>query len=246
MLALVVFSVLLGAFAQRITGMGFALVVSPALVIILGPFDGVLVVNVCAVLSSLLIMPRVWRHIEWRTFGWLVVPAVLAIVPGSLLAATLGGPELQLGVGILVIVALTVSLVVTRTAHTVSRRPAAIVAGAASGFMNTAAGVGGPALSVYAVLTRWPQAQFAATLQPYFVVIGSTSLLTKLAFSGGALPELDAASWLFIVIALLAGLGLGELLHTRISHHAARTAVIWIAYLGGSAALVDGALQLLG
>ncbi|AMB60155.1 sulfite exporter TauE/SafE family protein [Microterricola viridarii] len=246
MFALVVVSVLLGAFAQRITGMGFALVVSPMLVILLGPFDGVLIVNLCGVLSSLLIIPRVWKHIEWRTFVWLAVPALLAIVPGSLLAATLGGPQLQLGVGLLVIAALTVSLVVTRTEHTIPRRPAAIVAGAASGFMNTAAGVGGPALSVYAVLTRWPQAQFAATLQPYFVVIGSASLLTKFVFSGGALPQLEASSWLFVVLALLAGLGLGELLHTRISHRAARTAVIWIAYLGGTAAVVDGALELLG
>lgn len=245
MLALVVVSVLIGAFAQRITGMGFALVVSPALVIILGPFDGVLVVNLCAVLSSLLIVPRVWKHIEWRTFLWLVIPAIIAIVPGSLVAAHVDGPLLQLGVGVLVILALTASLVVTRTQHTVSRRPAALIAGAASGFMNTAAGVGGPALSVYAVLTRWPQAQFAATLQPYFVVIGSVALSTKVLFSGGSLPELDAASWAFVVVALLAGLGLGELLHTRISHHAARIAVIWIAYLGGTAALVDGALKLL-
>lgn len=244
MLALVVVSVLIGAFAQRITGMGFALVVSPALVIILGPFDGVLIVNFCAVLSSLLIIPRVWRHIEWRTFAWLTVPALIAIVPGSLLAANLGGPQLQLGVGALVIIALTVSLIVTRTEHTVGRRPAALVAGAASGFMNTAAGVGGPALSVYAVLTRWPQAQFAATLQPYFVVIGTASLATKVAFADGAFPELDAASWLFVIVALVAGLGLGELLHTRISHRAARIAVIWIAYLGGAAAMVDGALKL--
>lgn len=245
MLALVVVSVLIGAFAQRITGMGFALVVSPALVIILGPFDGVLVVNLCGVLSSLLIIPRVWKHIEWRTFLWLAVPAIIAIVPGSLLAAKLGGPELQLGVGLLVIVALTVSLLVTRAEHTLPRRPSAIVAGAASGFMNTAAGVGGPALSVYAVLTRWPQAQFAATLQPYFVVIGTVSLVTKLFFSGGAWPELDAASWLAVIIALLAGLGLGELLHTRVSHRAARSAVIVIAYLGGAAAMIDGALKLL-
>ncbi|SDR98746.1 sulfite exporter TauE/SafE family protein [Microterricola viridarii] len=245
MLALVVVSVLVGAFAQRITGMGFALVVSPALVIILGPFDGVLIVNLCGVLSSLLIIPRVWRHIEWRTLVWLAVPALLAIVPGSLLAANLAGPQLQIGVGLLVIAALTASLVVTRTAQTVPRRPAAIVAGAASGFMNTAAGVGGPALSVFAVLTRWPQAQFAATLQPYFVLIGSTSLLTKFAFSGGTLPALDAASWVFVVVALVAGLGLGELLHTRISHHAARVAVIWIAYAGGAVALIDGTLKLL-
>ena len=95
------------------------------------------------------------------------------------------------------------------------------------------------------MLTRWPQAQFAATLQPYFVVIGTVSLITKLFFSGGAWPELDAASWLAVIIALLAGLGLGEMLHTRVSHRAARTAVIAIAYLGGAAAMIDGALKLL-
>ncbi len=246
MLALVVVSVLVGAFAQRITGMGFALVVSPALVIILGPFDGVLIVNMCALLSSGLIIPRVWKHIEWRTFVWLTIPAVIAIIPGSLIAANLSGPPLQIGVGVLVVVALTTSLVVTRTQHTVQQRPAVFIAGAASGFMNTAAGVGGPALSVYAVLTRWPQAHFAATLQPYFVVIGATSLVTKIAFSGGEIPQLDAASWAFVIGALLAGLGLGELLHKRISHHAARIAVIWIAYLGGAAAIVDGLLELVG
>ena len=88
---------------------------------------------------------------------------------------------LQLGIGILVIVALTVSLVVTRTEHVATGRAPAVVAGAASGFMNAAAGVGGPALSVYAVATQWPQAAFAATAQPYFVVIGTASLVGKLA-----------------------------------------------------------------
>lgn len=246
MLALVAVSVLLGAFAQRVTGMGFALMVAPALVVILGPFDGVLVVNLCGALSSLLIIPRVWRYIEWRTLAWLAIPALIAIVPGSLVAATLGGPELQLGVGILVVVALTVSLLVTRAEHTLPRRPTALVAGLASGFMNTAAGVGGPAISVYAVLTRWQQAAFAATLQPYFLLVATASLLAKLFFSGGAMPELDAASWLIIAVSLLAGLGLGELLHSRISHRAARLAVIVIAYLGGAVAIADALLELLG
>ncbi|WP_341953144.1 sulfite exporter TauE/SafE family protein [Salinibacterium sp. TMP30] len=244
MLALVAISVLIGALSQRITGMGFALVASPLIVILLGPFDGVLVVNLCGVISALLIIPRVWRLIEWRTFAWLVIPAIVAIVPGSLLAARLPGPILQLGVGVLVLVSLTATLLITRADHIVAARPAAIIAGAASGFMNTAAGVGGPALSVYAVLTCWSQAHFAATLQPYFVVVGTVSLTTKIIFSEGQLPQLDAASWIIIVGALLAGLALGEVLNRHISHRAARIGVIIIAYIGGTAAVIDGALHL--
>lgn len=246
MLLPVVVSVLVGAFAQRITGMGFALIAAPALVILLGPFDGVVLVNLCAVLSSLLILPRVWGHIEWSRFGWLVVPALAGTVAGALVAAHLPGPVLQLGVGVLVVVALTVSLIVTRTEHVATGRTPAIVAGAASGFMNAAAGVGGPALSVYAVSTRWPQAAFAATAQPYFVVIGVASLVGKLGATGWALPELEPGSWPFVIGALLVGLALGELLHRRIPHRAARIAVIVIAYAGGIAAIVDGATELWG
>ena len=125
-------------------------------------------------------------------------------------------------------------------------RTPAIVAGAASGFMNAAAGVGGPALSIYAVATRWPQAAFAATAQPYFVVIGLSSLLGKLAASGWVAPEVDPSVWPVSIAALLVGLVLGDVLGTRISHSAARTAVIVIAYLGGVAAIVDGAINLAG
>jgi uncharacterized protein len=242
----VAISVLVGAFAQRVTGMGFALIAAPALVVLLGPFDGVIIVNACAVLSSLLILPRVWRQVDWRRFGWLVVPAVVGTVAGALVAARLQGAVLQFGIGVLVIVALTVSLAVTRTEHVATGRTPAIVAGTTSGFMNAAAGVGGPALSVYAVATRWPQAAFAATAQPYFVVIGLSSLIGKLAASGWAPPDVDSGIWAVSIAALLVGLALGEFLHARIGHRAARTGVIVIAYLGGIVATVDGAINLAG
>ena len=100
--------------------------------------------------------------------------------------------------------------------------------------------------SPHAVATRWPQAGFAATAQPYFVVIGAASLVGKLGATGWALPELDPGAWPLVIGALLVGLGLGELLHKRIPHHAARIAVIVIAYAGGVAAMVDGALELWG
>lgn len=246
MLLPVAVSVLVGALAQRITGMGFALIAAPALVILLGPFDGVVIVNLCAVVSSLLILPRVWRHVEWLRFGWLVVPALAGTVAGAIVAARLPGAALQVGIGALVVVALTVSLIVTRTDRVATGRTPAITAGAASGFMNAAAGVGGPALSVYAVATRWPQIAFAATAQPYFVAIGVASLVGKLGATGWSLPGIDPGGWVLVISALLVGLGLGELLHRRIPHRAARIAVIVIAYAGSAAAIADGATKLWG
>jgi uncharacterized membrane protein YfcA len=239
-------SVLVGALAQRVTGMGFALVASPALVILLGPFDGVIVVNLCAVVSSLIILPRVWRFVEWRRFTLLVVPALAGTAVGALIAAHVPGAPLQVVIGTLVIVALTVTLLVTRAEHAARGWPPAVIAGTASGVMNAAAGVGGPALSVYAVATRWSQVGFAATAQPYFVVIGAASLVLKLAQTDWAVPDLEPGAWPWIIAALLVGLGVGELLHRRIPHHAARIAVIVIAYAGGAAALIDGALELWG
>ncbi|MCD2441192.1 sulfite exporter TauE/SafE family protein [Agromyces sp. SYSU K20354] len=246
MLLPVAISVLIGATAQRITGMGFALIAAPALVILLGPFDGVVIVNLCAVLSSLLILPRVWRDIEWRRFSWLTVPALVGTVAGALLATHVPAPLLQVGVGVLVIVALTVTLVVTRTSHVASGPAPALIAGAASGVMNAAAGVGGPALSVYAVGTRWSQVGFAATAQPYFVVIGLASLIGKLGATGWAVPALDVGTWPVVIGALVVGLALGEFLNPRISHRAARLSVIAIAYVGGAAALADGLIDLAG
>ena len=70
--------------------------------------------------------------------------------------------------------------------------------------------------------------------------------LGKLAASGWVPPEVDPGVWPVSIAALLVGLVLGDVLGTRISHSAARTAVIVIAYLGGIAALVDGAINLAG
>ncbi|QTX05855.1 sulfite exporter TauE/SafE family protein [Agromyces archimandritae] len=245
MLPLLSVAILAGAFAQRITGMGFALVVSPFLVVLLGPFDGVLVVNACAVLSSLIILPRVWRDVEWGRLVRLAVPAVVGTATGAWVAAHVPGPAMQIGIGALVVIALTSTLFAMRTAEPVTGAAPAIAAGLASGFMNATAGVGGPAVSVYAVASRWPQLGFAATLQPYFIIVSGSSLIAKFAATGWALPELDPVAWPFILVAMLIGIGIGELLQRRISPRIARISVIAIAYLGGIAALVDGLLAVL-
>jgi len=242
---LIALAVMLGAMAQRVSGMGFALVVAPVLVLLIGPFDGVLLVNLCGAVSASIVISRVWRHIDWRQFAMLGVPAVLAIVPGALLSVAIGGPVLEIIVGAIVVGALTVSLVMKYFERRVGQVPAALISGTASGFMSATAGVGGPGMSVYAILTDWEQRSFAATIQPFFVLVGVTSFTTKVLLNETGLPDYEWWLWVLIIACTLIGLTLGEVVARWVSVRVARILVIVISYAGGVVAIIDGTTALL-
>nr|WP_231556304.1 TSUP family transporter [Cryobacterium sp. MLB-32] len=150
---------------------------------------------------------------------------------------------LQISIGLLLVVALTFSVALRRaTLHdTMAVRS---MAGAASGLMNATAGVGGPAVSMYALATHWSHRGFVATMQPYFLTIGATSLVAKMVFGNAEPPQLSAVIWLLIAAALVAGLLLGDVLARVIEPSVARRMLVVIAYLGAAATVVRGITQL--
>ena len=237
-------AVFIGATAQRIAGLGFALLISPFLVILLGAHGGVLMVNVCGLVSSLLILFRVWREVDWNMYRWLALPAVLGSVPASFAAVFLPAAPLAVTVGAVVLAALSVSLLLQRTSVIVSGNPAKALAGFASGVTNAVAGVGGPAVSVYALLSRWPQRPFAATLQPFFVTTAVVTLTAKLSLDPGQMPPFSAFAWVLIAGMIMAGVYTGEKLQRFIADEHARLGVIVIAFLGAATALVKGLIDL--
>lgn len=236
---------IVGAVAQRIAGLGFALLVAPLLVLILGPHEGVILVNMCGVVSSVLIAPRVWKDIDWSMFRWLVIPSFFGSIPGSIAAVYLPAAPLAVTVGAVVLVGLFISLVLQRTDLVLRGNPPKVVAGIASGLTNSMAGVGGPAVSAYALLARWPQRPFAATLQPFFAVIGTVALVAKLWIDPGKAPPLDGWMWPLIGVAIVAGIIAGEKLAPFVRDDHARAAVVIIAFLGAGAALGKGLFDLL-
>ncbi|MDR3036415.1 MAG: hypothetical protein LBV78_25525, partial [Kitasatospora sp.] len=109
-------------------------------------------------------------------------------------------------------------------------------AGLASGFSAAAAGAGGPALTVYAVATSWPQAEFAATGQLSYATQGTAALAIK-----GLPPVPD--TWLATAVtAVLCGLLAGHLAARRIDGARARRAAIAIAGLAALATVIKGLL----
>lgn len=240
MFAFIALAILVGAMAQRVSGLGFALTVAPVLVLLIGPFDGVLVVNLAGAVSAAIVISRVWRRIDWRQFSYLTLPALLAVIPGAYISVLLGGPELQITVGFILVIALSISVLVNKAQKTVPQFRAAVLTGTASGLMSATAGIGGPGVAVYSVLTRWEQRSFAATIQPFFVCLGVTAFVTKVLLSEQGLPDYDWWVWPLIISCTLVGLALGEWVSGFVSVRIARISVIVISYLGGFAVIVDG------
>jgi uncharacterized protein len=241
---LVLIAVVAGALAQRLAGLGFGLIVSPALVVLLGPFDGVMIINLCGAASSLLILSRVWRQVEWKRYFGLAVAALAGVLPGAWLASNAPAAPLEVCIGVLLIIALLGSQGLTRSSWRASGPVPMVALGFSSGLMNAAAGVGGPAITAYAIATRWEQKSFSATLQPYFVTTGLTSLVSKYVISGGHVPGLDGWQWLSILAAMVTGIIAGDLLSGKVRPASVRRIVVAIAYLGAVSTLTKGFLEL--
>ncbi|GAA1151634.1 sulfite exporter TauE/SafE family protein [Nesterenkonia lutea] len=249
MTAVIAAAVLLGTILQRVSGTGVGLVVAPVLSILLGPAFGVLVTNMTTFVSGCLIMIAVWSQVSWRHY-WLIMPAsVLGAIPGAWVVGQLSAGWLSIIVGAIVVFALLVTVALPRLPH-LTGRGAGILAGMLGGFFNTASGVAAPVMVIYSRLSRWDQRSFAATLQPIFMTMGAVSVITKLLMgsvdvNGQAGPPL---SWLFpiIVATVILGILLGTQLAKRVSVAATRTLAMALAGLGGTGAIIRGALEVLG
>ncbi|PYF98910.1 hypothetical protein SAMN05216184_11047 [Georgenia satyanarayanai] len=237
-LAAVLGAVVLGAVLQRTSGMGTGLVVSPTFVLLIGPVAGVVLTNITTVVSALALTVVMRRDIDWPRF-WRIAPTiVVGSVPAALLVAAVDAGWLEVVIGAALLLALAPMALAWQLPDL--GRAAAPVAGLTGGFLNTAVGVGGPAVLLYAQATRWPQRAFAATLQPIFLTMGLVSLLTKTATGAvaGALPGWPLAA--AAVAAVPAGVIVGGSVARRVPPATARRVAVAVVVLGATATLVRG------
>lgn len=238
--------VVVAATLQRLTGLGFAMMMSPFLVVMIGPHGGVMLTNILSFLAPALMIPVVWKDIDWRrlaVFG----PAAVLVMPafGWLAAASPQGP-LYIVVASLVIVGLSISLLISRINRTVDGFATRALTGVGAGGGVILAGVGGPAMTVYAVLSRMDVRIFAATLQPLWVLMSIGGFLTKLAFSGNEVPTFPWWFWAGSLVAILIGMRVGTMIRVWFSDAAARRTVLVLAFIGAGLSLLTGIRETFG
>jgi uncharacterized protein len=228
--------VLVGAGIQRVSGLGFSLIAAPLLVLVLGPYDGISLNNTLAVGVAAATLALSWRQVDTRRALTLVPAGLVGVLPGVLVARTVPDAPLRVLIGGLVLLGLAVTVLTPRAALPPTTA-VNLATGLASGFMTASAGIGGPALVLYAALTGWPQPAFAATAQLSFAGQSALALGLK------GVPALGPYQWVLFALAAVGGLLGGGVLARRVPPATAERLAIVLALLGAAATFTQGLLH---
>ena len=225
---IVALAVVVGAVAQSVTGVGFVLVCGPFLVAALGPEEGVRTALVLSAVVNVAVLAREHAHVRWSAVPWLLAPAAVAT---PLLAGTLrAAPDrlLEALAGLAAVVGAAVLAVGLRW-RAAQGRAGAVGAGVVSAAMNVVAGIGGPAVVLWADNAGWSRERTRSTLQVYFLALNAVGLASLGTPQGDLVVPLSA---------LALGLAAGALLALRVPPAWGRRTTLVLAACGGSVVLV--------
>lgn len=219
-------AVALGAAVQGSVGFGLSLVAVPLLVLIdprllPGPLLCV------AIVLTLLLSHRERRSIDFHGVTWGIAGRIPGAILGAAALTAIPQQRISLLIGILVILAVGISLLPVRIRPT---GPRLLGAGVLSGFMGTTAAVGGPPIAL--LLQHSPGPQLRGTLSGFFVLGASVSLLALIVIGRFGLPELWLA--LLLLPGILLGFWASHRLARVMDRGHTRTAVL---VLSGAAAV---------
>src|SRR5699024_10750571 len=153
-----------------------AMLLAPFAVVALGTHQGIMITMVLATIASLLMVPSMWRDIEWSKVGWIAIPAVISTPLASWVGTLLNTSFVYILVCLLLMVGLGAALIMRATSVPISGSSAQVFAGLGAGAGGVLAGVGGLAMTIYGVLSRWSVASFAASLQPIWILVSVATL----------------------------------------------------------------------
>jgi len=225
-----------GAFTQRVSGLGFSLIAAPSLALALGPRDGIALTNLLAMVVAIAVFAPSVRHVDAAKAVVLIPAGLIGVVPGTIVFGLLPASGLLVAVGAVTGLGLA-AVTAIRRLRAAPRVPATAAAGLASGFTTALGGAGGPALTIYAIATEWPQPQFAATGQINYAVQAAAALALK------GNPRVCLAWLTGTFAAALVGLACGHLLARRVQTTRARHAAIAIAAVATTATVIYGVLS---
>lgn len=229
---------------QRLTGLGFAMLTAPFAVVALGTHQGIMLITALAVIASIFMLPSMWQDIHWSRVAWIGIPAALSVVPAAWLGARIDGAIIYLLVGVLVIIGLSVALLMRGTGEPITNRGAQILTGVGAGAGSVLAGIGGPAVTIFGVLSRWPVASFAATLQPIWVMTALATLTGRFWFMGSTLPELTWWMWVLAAVGIAIGMWAGQRAMGKVKDRVVFGIVVVLAMIGAVLSVITGISQL--
>lgn len=229
-LALLSAAVLLAAFVQGSTGVGFALIVAPVL--------GLIAPEQLPVCVLVLMLPLnfyvAWREragIDLSSGGWITAGRVAGTFGGLWVLAVLSNTHMNILIGVSTIAAVVATLLMPAFTPLPS---VYVLTGLITGVTETATGIGGPPLAL--VYQHHPPAVMRSTIALCFL-IGELISLAFLWYAGRAQAQ-QLITALQLTPALIAGALLSRLSHHRVDSRALRLFVMLFSLASGSVLLL--------
>ena len=221
-----------GAAVQSASGLGFALVLSPALFAVMEPEEAVTAVLILGIALCALVLIESHR-VATHGLARVLLPAVPGLAVGVLLLSALSKQWLQVGVGAAVIAAATWQL-----RHHAPVRIPAVLAGFLSGVLTTSISVNGPPLALWLEAERVPPPSFRATLAAAFLALDVAGVALILAREGADTVDLGSLGPLLACV--LVGYVIGAVGFRRLDADRFSTVVLVVVICTGVASVVAG------
>lgn len=238
----VVAATAIGGFLRGFVGFGGALALVPALALALGPRTAVAVSSLVGLPAVIQLLPEALRHADRRRVGPIGL-AILAGAPfGSLVLISLDRHVMTATIGGLVML---MALVTWRSpsAALMKRRSVGIVAGAVSGMLQGAAGIGGPPSVMVLVAQGGEPRRLRADV---LAVSGTIALCGAASHWWFGLFTVDAIAVALVLLPVFVGFTwLGSRFFDRGGDRHFRAAALGILLLIGLAAMVSSVRVLL-
>ena len=223
-----------GAAVQSASGLGFALVLSPALFAVMEPEEAVTAVLLLGAALCVLVIVES-RRVATFGLGRLLVPAVPGLLVGLVVLAILSKEALQVSVGVAVIAAAAWQL-----RHRAAVRIPAPAAGFLSGVLTTSISVNGPPLALWLESQSVPPPRFRVTLAAAFLILDIAGIL--LIASREGVDVVDPGRVGPLLACVLVGYAVGAVAFRRLDAERFSTVMLSLVICTGVASVAAGLL----
>ena len=227
--------VFVAAFAQSLTGFGFALMMMPLVTVVLGVRTAAPVVALAALTVYSVNLVRYRRSINVPEVLRLGVASAAGVPVGIWVLSNADEKVVMRILGLILVAYAGYSLLQPKTRRVLSRGwvyPAGFLAGCFGGAYNTP----GPPVIVYGSMRQWPRDEFRAVLQALFFLNGILVVASH-AFAEHLTKQV-LVYYLYAVPALAVGILVGTVVDPRIDQNQFRRIVTAMILVLGLALVV--------
>lgn len=222
---------LLGALVKGFAGFGASMVWATSLAFVLPPREAIPLVLMFEVASSLHLLPKIWRDVDWRSLRLLVVATWVGTPLGIYVLATVPADPMRLALAATVLLA---AVLIWRgfALKTAPGTGATLAVGATAGVLNGSMAIVGPPVILFYFSSPLGFAVGRASLIAFF--IGTDSVGTVMFATQGLIDGQTLLRALVLIPMVLLGASLGNHGFLRVSE--ARFRVVVLGLLAALAA----------